>query len=166
MTSTVKVSDFQQAMAALPGGITAVTTLDGAAPAGIIATAVCSLSAEPPSIVVCVNKNASVHDAILRSRRFAVNLLAADQHGVAQRFRCQRGSERFDAGLWSALATGAPILVNAALALDCTLLDAYDGYTHTILVGAVQATQLPPVRDEGPLLWHERGYARSHPLQM
>ena len=165
MTSTVKVSDFQQAMAAFPGGITAVTTLDGAAPAGIIATAVCSLSAEPPSIVVCVNKHASVHDAILRSRRFAVNLLSTDQHDVAQRFQRQKGSERFDVRHWSSLETGAPILINAALALDCALLDAYDGYTHTILVGAVQAAQMPAAGDGGPLLWHERAYARSRPLR-
>lgn len=167
MTSLVQAPEFQQAMAAFPGGITAVTTLTANGPAGIIATAVCSLSAEPPSLIVCVNKNASVHDAILASRRFAVNLLSTAQCSVAQRFQSHKGAERFDAHRWSELATGSPILEDAAVVLDCTLNDTHDGYSHTILVGAVQATRVAGP-DSGtmlsPLLWQGRGYARSHPL--
>lgn len=160
----VAASDFQQAMAAFPGGITALTTLHDGQPIGIIATAVCSLSTEPPSILVCVNKNASVHDAILKSRRFAVNLLSTAHREVVQRFTSRHGAERFAPDQWETLETGAPILVEAALVLDCELLDTHDGYSHTIVVGAVKATQLARAPDTGCLLWHARGYARSEPM--
>ena len=164
MTSTVQIPDFQQAMASFPGGITAVTTRSVDGPIGIIATAVCSLSAEPPSILVCVHKSASVHDAILDTGRFAVNLLSTEHRALVARFQQQRGAARFEPARWTALQTGAPILTDAAVALDCTLLDTHDGYSHTIIVGAVAATRLGNAPDAGCLLWHDRTYARSSPL--
>jgi len=164
MTSTVQITDFQQAMASFPGGITAVTTRSGDGPIGIIATAVCSLSAEPPSILVCVHKSASVHDAILETGRFAVNLLSTEHRALVARFQQQRGAARFEPAQWTALQTGAPILADAAVALDCTLLDTHDGYSHTIIVGAVAATRLGNTPHAGCLLWHDRTYARSSPL--
>lgn len=164
MTSTIALPDFQQAMASFPGGITAVTTRFTDGPIGIIATAVCSLSAEPPSILVCVHKSASVHDAILEAGHFAVNLLSTRHRALVARFKQQRGAARFEPGLWTQLETGAPILADAAVALDCTLLNTYDGYSHTIIVGAVAATRKGGASDAGCLLWHDRSYACSSPL--
>ncbi|ALS61793.1 flavin reductase family protein [Pandoraea norimbergensis] len=164
MTSTVQIPDFQQAMASFPGGITAVTTRSADGPIGIIATAVCSLSAEPPSILVCVHKRASVHDVILEAGRFAVNLLSTGHRELVARFQQERGAARFEADLWTQLETGAPILANAAVALDCTLLNTHDGYSHTIIVGAVAATRVGTTPDASCLLWHDRTYAQSKPL--
>ncbi|QHE90412.1 flavin reductase family protein [Pandoraea fibrosis] len=164
MISTVQVPDFQQAMASFPGGITAVTTHSTDGPIGIIATAVCSLSAEPPSILVCVHKHASVHDAILDAGCFAVNLLSTRHQALVARFSQQRGAARFEPALWAPLKTGAPTLSNAALTLDCTLLDTHDGYSHTIIVGAVAATKVGDTANAGCLLWHDRTFARSSPL--
>ncbi len=151
-------------MASFPGGITAVTTRSADGPIGIIATAVCSLSAEPPSILVCVHKRASVHDSILEAGRFAVNLLSTGHRELVVRFQQERGAARFEADLWTQLETGAPILASAAVALDCTLLDTHDGYSHTIIVGAVAATRVGTTPDASCLLWHDRTYAQSTPL--
>jgi len=164
MISTVQVPDFQQAMASFPGGVTAVTTNSVDGPIGIIATAVCSVSAEPPSILVCVHKSASVHDAILDAGYFAVNLLSTRHRELVARFQRQRGAERFEPHLWAPLKTGAPTLAGAALTLDCTLLDTHDGYSHTIIVGAVSATRIHHTADAGCLLWHDRTFALSSPL--
>jgi len=164
MPITVEVVDFQQAMSSFPGGITAVTTQRNHLPVGIIATSVCSLSADPPSIIVCINKNASLHDAILAEKCFAVNLLSTTHQAVVQRFQSHKGHDRFESHLWTTLNTGAPILVNAATALDCELLDTHDGYSHTIIVGAVKATTTTTAANQDCLLWHGRGYARSTPL--
>ncbi|AVF38899.1 flavin reductase [Pandoraea apista] len=164
MISTVQVPDFQQAMATFPGGITAVTTRSADGPIGMIATAVCSVSAEPPSILVCVHKSASVHDAILDAGCFAVNLLSTGHRELVARFAQQQGAERFEPHLWAPLKTGAPTLAGAALTLDCTLLDTHDGYSHTIIVGAVAATKINRSADTGCLLWHDRTFARSSPL--
>jgi flavin reductase len=158
------VHSFQDAMALFAAGVTAVTTMRDGQPVGLIATSVCSLSSEPPSIVVCVNKSASAHDAIVAHGKFAVNLLSDDQSDVVERFREAKGHERFAAGQWTTLATGAPVLADAAVALDCTLEKCHDGFTHSIFVGVIERISCRQSVDASCLLWHARAYARSMPL--
>lgn len=165
MNTTVAKADFQRAMASFAAGITAITTQRDGCPVGIIATSVCSLSADPPSIIVCVNKDSSVHDAILQEGRFAVNLLSVAHCDVVQRFQSHKGDARFEPDIWASLETGAPILVNAAVALDCELLDRHDGYSHSIIVGGIKATRLADAPHADCLLWHDRAYACSVPLR-
>lgn len=148
-------------MASFASGITAITTREGEQSIGLIATSVCSLSAEPPSLIVCVNKSASAHDVILRQRHFAVNLLAANQKSVAQRFGSHKGAERFEPDLWTSLSTGSPILVDALVAFDCTVLAVHDGFSHSIIVGEIVEAQLGATETGSCLLWHQRDFARS-----
>jgi len=148
-------------MASFASGVTAITTREADQSMGLIATSVCSLSAAPPSLIICVNKSASAHDVILRQKYFAVNLLADNQKSVAQRFASHKGAERFEPALWTALSTGAPILKDALVAFDCTVLAVHDGFSHSIIVGEIIEAQLGATETGSCLLWHQRDFARS-----
>ena len=159
--------DFLKAMAQFAAGVTAVATLDHdphtgqERPIGLIATAVSSLSADPATLLVCINKTASAHRAMLDARRFSVNLLASDQQAVAERFAQHKGSARFVSDEWTSLITGVPVLRGAAASFDCELLEAHDGYSHTIIIVAVKAVATSSSDDPHCLLWYQRRFAKS-----
>jgi len=107
---------------------------------GLTATAVCSLSDDPPTILACVRRTASAHDAIHRLGVFSVNLLASDQQDVAQTFSGNvaiRGEARFQSGEWTTLVTGTPVLRGALASLDCRLEEQHGFATHSIFIGSV-----------------------------
>src|SRR5690606_32326217 len=121
---------------------------------GLTATAFCSLTDDPPTVVICVNRNASAHDLIARHKSFCVNILAAEQQAVAMRFAGrvgQQGEERFDEGAWTTLETGAPVLQNALANLDCEVAEVHDGKTHTIYLGRVRAGRIKT--ENAPLVY-------------
>lgn len=121
---------------------------------GLTATAVCSLSDDPPTLLVCVNRSASAHDVIQSRRHFSINLLAADQQAVAAHFAGRaglKGEARFAGAAWGTLATGAPILVDALAAFDCEIVQEHVFPTHTIFIGQVVATAAREAAD--PLLY-------------
>lgn len=154
-----QIAEFQAAMAAFAAGITVVTTHDAGVPAGLIATSVCSLSMQPPSLLVCINKQAAAHDTVRRAGIFAVNLLSATQRDVARRFMTHQGPSRFAPDAWTSLATGAPVLRGATAVFDCELVGEHDGYSHTIFIGAIRQTHLDDIDAPGCLLWHQRDFA-------
>lgn len=152
------VDDFRRAMGRFAGAVSAITTEEDGEPSGLIATAVCSLSFEPPSVLACVNKRGRSHDAIVRRGAFAVNLLSPALIGVASRFQKESGAARFEAGLWTPGPTGCPLLVGAPMVLDCRLATVHDGYSHSILVGEVAHVELSGSGEQSSLLWQGRGY--------
>jgi flavin reductase len=152
---------FRNAMARFTNGVTAITTSENGIPSGLIATSVCSLSADPPTILVCVNKTAGAHDVIVRSRMFAVNLLSADQKDVAQRFASEKGASRFDLTRWTVGERGAPILIGSVVSLDCKVIATHNGYSHTIFVGEITVSTMHTDPDTNCLLWHQRNFAST-----
>lgn len=121
---------------------------------GLTATAVCSLSDAPPTILACVHRAASAHDVIHRLGSFSVNMLADDQGDLAHRFSGRtglQGEDRFAGGAWDLLATGAPILKNALASLDCVLTDTHSFTTHSIFLGQVSDGRVRA--DARPLLY-------------
>lgn len=156
-------------MARFAGAVTIVTTSENDQPIGMVATSVCSLSADPPSLVVCINKGTSAHDPIMRNRTFAVNLLSDEQVLLVRNFMSQKGSQRFDQGTWGKLVTGAPVVQGATAVFDCELLESYDGFSHTILIGKILDLRLSDKLDAvSCLLWHNRDFAKValHPTHM
>ncbi|MBR0797224.1 flavin reductase [Bradyrhizobium jicamae] len=134
--------EFRTAMRNVPGAVSIVTTGTRPGRHGLTLTAGCSLSTEPSSVLVCVNKSAGAHDTIKQSGSFCWNILAADHAALAQKFAGKDGSKgdiRFSEALWRELATGSPSLVEAVCSFDCHLSDSYDAGSHTIFVGAVVA---------------------------
>ena len=118
------------------------TTLDGER-FGLTATAVASVSAEPARLLVCINKSGQSHDKILSAGRFCVNVLTERQDDVAKLFAGMtgKGADRFAAGEWTTLKSGAPVLLDAAASFDCRLASISDQSTHSVLFGNVIATR-------------------------
>jgi flavin reductase (DIM6/NTAB) family NADH-FMN oxidoreductase RutF len=151
---------YREAMRRLAAGVTIITTEHEGEMGGLTATAVCSLSTEPPQILVCVNRSARAHDLIHKGDRMCVNVLAHDQQVLAARFAGAHGvtgPERFLEGSWIAEKTGAPILENALASFECVVSERVSASTHTIFIGKVVGVR---VRPKGrPLLYSSGGYA-------
>ena len=139
----VDAQQFKEGMRQLTAGVTIVTTAIGSERRGLTATAVCSLSAEPPTLLACVNREAGAHDPTLQSRVFCVNLLATHHRKLAALFADpDKSAERFESGKWGTLESGAPVLMDSLASFDCILGQTMRAETHTVLTGRVQAVRL------------------------
>lgn len=133
---------FKQGMRALTGGVTVIGAygLNGA-PLAMTATAVSSLTAEPPSLLVCVNRSASMAAALVAQARFSVNVLAADQIDIARAFGGQLdvcGTGRFIYGNWRRVDdTEVPLLAGSRVSFECEVSNVHEWATHHIVIGSV-----------------------------
>lgn len=136
-------NSFRSLLRKLASSVVVITARSGEQQNGLTATAMCSLSMDPQSILVCVNKNASAAELILESRCFAVNVLAEDQQETAKLFSTPKLSadQRFSGSRWHELTSGAPILGDALASLDCEVALHLQYGTHYIFVGRVLAMQ-------------------------
>jgi flavin reductase (DIM6/NTAB) family NADH-FMN oxidoreductase RutF len=156
---------FIQGMRQLAGGVALVTAAHGGRRVGLTATAICSVSAEPPQLLACINRQAETHDIVQRSGAFAVNLLARDQHRLAEIFAGTAGiygEHRFDAAAWASLRTGAPVLRRCLASFDCRLVERVSAATHSIFIGRVEAVNFEPELE--PLVYSEGDYGLIAPL--
>lgn len=152
---------FKTAMQRFPAAVTLVATRSHEGASGLTATAVCSLSADPPSLLICVNRSASAHDAILKSGIVGVSLLPQDDEAFADRFSKAKGSDRFQPEeKWTTLITGAPVYRNAAVAFDCRTTQVSPAYTHSVIFAEVVAIRVGEEGEQGCLMWHGKGFAR------
>jgi flavin reductase (DIM6/NTAB) family NADH-FMN oxidoreductase RutF len=161
---------FRGAMRHLAGAVSIVTAGLGTERNGLTATSVVSLSADPPTMLVCVNRSASAWPLLVRHGHFGVNVLAASQQPIADRFagrNGEKGAARFEGARWIQLASGAPILADALVAFDCELEERIDRHSHAILIGRVRAlhgvggTGGAPGTD--PLLYWRGAYGAIRP---
>ncbi|MBD0413863.1 flavin reductase family protein [Oryzicola mucosus] len=154
----VSVDLYKSAMRQVASPVAVITTFDGGEKAGLTATAVCSATTEPPTILVCVNRSASAEPMIAASGRLAVNFLTDDQHEVARLFSTSKLSseKRFAVGDWTTLSTGAPVLKNTIASFDCTVESVVPCGTHNIYVSRVEAVS----SDDGAPLLYRDGYFR------
>lgn len=154
---SVEKALFLQAMSIIPGPVSLVTTGKGDTRMGLTVSSLCSLSADPPSLIVCVNKNAGAHEELLKRGVFGVNVLKPDQSDLATLFS-QKGVDRFASKEWRQGLSGAPLLNSALIAFDCRLERAVDGFSHTILIGAVTEIVMSSENPSECLVWHQRRY--------
>lgn len=158
-TETPLADDFRAAMRQLAATVCVITAGEGAARRGLTATAVCSLSVDPPAMLVCVNRSGQAHHAIAAAGAFCVNILAAGQRDTALRFAGQggeAGAAKFAPYGWTRLATGAPALDGALVNLDCALTEATAAGTHSIFIGTVR--QIRFGAETSPLLHWNRAF--------
>lgn len=102
------------------------------------ATAVCSVCATPPTLLVCLNRSSSTHDAVSESGIFCVNVLGTQHVDVARRFgTSQQTGDKFAGSQWLSLCTGAPALEGAIASIDCRIVDRAIHGTHTVFFGEV-----------------------------
>jgi flavin reductase (DIM6/NTAB) family NADH-FMN oxidoreductase RutF len=136
-------ASFKSAMRRLAATVTIVTGGPEGNRGGFAATAVCSVSADPPALLVCVNRSASLHASLTMGSLFCVNLLHGQHTELSHVFGGKVvPEERFNFGHWEHDAEGIPYLVDAQANLFCTV-DALMPYgTHTIVVGKVSQVRL------------------------
>jgi flavin reductase (DIM6/NTAB) family NADH-FMN oxidoreductase RutF len=163
----------QPAVATMPGaremrqifgrfatGITVITT-GNQTPRGMTANAFTSVSIEPPLILVCIQRNATMHDMIQECGFFAVSVLAAHQEGVARMFadRSRIREQEFEAvDAIQGACTGVPVLAGALAWVECRLTSVYDGGDHSIFLGEVQS--LGRSETDDALLFYQGGFHR------
>jgi flavin reductase (DIM6/NTAB) family NADH-FMN oxidoreductase RutF len=138
------------------GAVALITAGEPGKRTGLTATAVCSLTDDPPTLLVCVNRTASAHDLIAEKCCFGVNLLGRHQQELAGAFSGRtglQGEDRFhvDGYEWTTMVTGAPILKGTLASLDCEVIETQSVSTHTIFIGRVKEGEVS--EDAAPLLY-------------
>jgi flavin reductase (DIM6/NTAB) family NADH-FMN oxidoreductase RutF len=135
----VTTQQFVQAMGQHVSSVCVITTSHNGQRYGLTATAVSSVCATPPRLLVCVSKTGATEDKIMAAGQFCVNVLTEDQEHVAKAFAGMMGKdfEKFSLGAWCPLATGSPALREAAASIDCRLVDHFDQHSHSIFIGEV-----------------------------
>ncbi len=152
-------AEFKLGMRNLAGAVSIITSRHGGRRFGMTATAVCSVSADPPTLLACINRSTTTHRAVDEAGLFCVNVLRHEDRELSRLFSgAQKGEERFRAELWTRLATGSPVLLNALVAFDCRVANRLVHGTHTIFVGEVERLQ---IGGKGkPLLYSDGQYAK------
>lgn len=156
---------FKDAMSRAATGVSIVTTAGPAGRCGLTVSAVASVSADPPQILVCINRRSPMAAALAENGVFAISLLAAGHRRLADIFAgrpCGHPPYDFGAADWSSLETGAPVLADAVAAFDCRLLTRVDTGTHRVCIASVIATRCS---DAPPLVYVRRGYGVATPLE-
>ena len=136
----VTASDFRNAMRQLTGGVSVITAGKGRDISGMTVTSVSSLSIEPASLIVSLNRESSSWPLVKRYGFFGVNILTSDQLDIAERFTGKgglKGVDRFAGAQWTTRASGVPLLAEALAAIDCEVEDVVERHSHAIVIGRV-----------------------------
>ncbi len=154
---TVQSSDYRDAMARYAGHVQLVTTEYEGVRRGVTVTAACSVSDEPPIVLVCLNKSNPNNRIFLDSGRFALNTLAVQHQAMAAAsagFDQKDADERFAMGEWDTISTGSPTLSDAMAVFDCNLMEHKELATHMVLFGSVAGLRIGNVQSS--LLFMDR----------
>ena len=161
----VDAEQFKAGMRALAGAVNIITSTHAGHRYGMTATAVCSATADPPTILACINKLASTHNAVAKGKAFCVNVLRAEDWELSTAFSgAQSGETRFKSREWTRLATGSPVLIDALVSFDCRVVKQMVHGTHTIFLGQVE--QVLFGQKGKPLLYSEGQYAKLASLTL
>ncbi len=150
---------FKRAMRHVPTGVTVVTTTKAGEPRGMTVNAFASVSADPPTILICVNREARSYLFIASSRVFCVNVLAGEQRELAERFSGRVRERQFEGVDYRIDATGAPVLGGAVAHFDCELAEEHHAGSHSIMIGRVLACD---ARTGSPLGYFNGGFHDFH----
>ncbi len=157
----IKATDFRDAMSLLTGTVNVVTTAGDSGRHGFTASAVCSVTDTPPTLLVCMNQASRSHVYFIENKILTVNVLGAHHQHISNVFSSKLSSEeRFEYGNWTELKTGAPVLEDALVSFDCEIEQIQEVGTHTIFICrivAIQPRQHDSEQNRG-LVYFNRGY--------
>ncbi len=145
--ATIDMKQFWQAIGQRAIGSTVVTARIESGPAGLLGLSATHLCADPPIMMVSVDKRTSALPVILEARHFAINYLSTEQRALADIFGGKselKGADRFTTAAWAGLATGAPTLSDAVGVIDCELVETIERYGVVMVLGRVIATSSNP----------------------
>ncbi len=158
MSNSVSQSEFRDAMARVCAPVNLITTNGPAGRGGFTATAMCSVTDEPPTLLVCMNTRSTQADLFTLNQRFCVNVLTQEHRDLAILFAGGEKdmSTRFAAARWLDLPSGNQALADAIVSFDCRVADTHRVGTHNILIGRV--TDIRCRKDGHALLYFDRNY--------
>lgn len=160
---TIDANQFRIGMRALAGAVNIISSTHAGQRFGMTATAVCSATAAPPTVLVCVNKLSATHTAIAKNKVFCVNVLRAEDWELSATFSgTLSGEQRFLSRNWTKLVTGSPVLVDALVSFDCRVVKKLVHGTHTIYLGQVE--QVLFGTKGKPLLYSDGRYGKLSSL--
>jgi len=148
---------FREGMSRLGAAVNLITSDGPEGRHGMTASAVCSITDSPPTLLVCVNQGNRSHDIFNANGNLCVNVLAGRHEALSNAFAGRGESERFKVGEWIQLATGAPVLADAVVAFDCRIVERRAIGTHSVFYARVEATHLGAQPAE-TLIWFGRAY--------
>jgi flavin reductase (DIM6/NTAB) family NADH-FMN oxidoreductase RutF len=153
----VTSDEFRHACGRFPSGVTIATVLDSqGGPHGLTVSSFTSVSLEPPLVLICLGHAVTVIDYFRKAKHFGINILAADQRPLSERFAC-KGADRFDGLAWQRGETGVPLIPGALSQIECAIRDRVAAGDHDIFIGEMHHAR---VRDGEPLIhfagryWH------------
>jgi flavin reductase len=150
---------YREAMSRLGAAVNIITTHGAEGDVGFTASAVCSVTDDPPTLLVCMNRSSKSNPAFLAAKILCVNVLAHEHQELSAPFASVGElpmAERFGLAKWLRLATGSPVLENAAAAFDCTIDQIHQVGTHSVFFCSVKAIHLGPAT--AGLIYHGRAY--------
>jgi flavin reductase (DIM6/NTAB) family NADH-FMN oxidoreductase RutF len=153
----VTQEDFRAALGRFASGVTVVTTKDASGELhGITVSAFCSVSLQPPMVLICIEKTAGSHPAVEESAIFVVNILREGEAEISELFASSR-DEKFDLVKWRPGIEGVPVLEGALATLECRVKFSYHGGDHSIFVGEVENVM---AAEGKPLAYFRSEYGR------
>jgi flavin reductase len=154
----IEAADFRNAMSLLTSAVNVVTTVGVSGAHGFTASAVCSVTDTPPTLLVCMNQASRSHAHFIDNKILTVNVLAAEHEHISNAFASSKFSseQRFELGPWTELETGAPVLKDALVSFDCEIDQIQSVGTHSIFMCRVVAIQQS--QQEQGLVYFNRAY--------
>jgi flavin reductase len=158
-----QASDFIRAMSRATSSVSIVTTNGQSGRYGLTVNSMVSVSAEPPLLLVCINRSSVAHDAIHNNGRFMINVLAEHQHQIADKF-AGRGQKPYcyEPDAWEFESSDLPKLRSATAHFECRTVETVSAGTHTIFIGRVLCSS---AGQQTSLLYGNRSYGRQRSLQ-
>jgi flavin reductase (DIM6/NTAB) family NADH-FMN oxidoreductase RutF len=163
MASEVSLAEFRAVMSRLAGAVNIVAAGSTAGPAewrGMTATAVCSLCAKPPSLLVCLNRVSGTFQQLWQEGAFSVNVLSSHHIELARTFAGYGGlfgASRFGSADWEPGTLPVPVLTDALASFECRVSRSFEYGTHAMLIGDIETTRLTG-SDAEPLIYHDRRF--------
>ncbi len=158
MTGASSIAEFKTAMRRFASGVTVVTSLRDGMPRGVTVSAFASVSLEPPTVLICINREARSYLFIATSRIFCVNVLSSEQRYLAERFSGKIRERQFEGVDYYIDQTGAAVLKGSLAHVDCEVLEEHHAGSHSIFTGKVISCS---ARNGEPLIYFNGAYARS-----
>ena len=154
----IESTDFRNAMSLLTTAVNVITTEGEAGLHGFTASAVCSVTDTPPTLLVCMNQSSRSHTHFVDNKILSVNVLGAQHEKISNAFASSKLSseDRFKLGAWTTLETGSPILEDALVSFDCEIEQIQEVGTHSVFMCRVVAMK-QSLQDES-LVYFNRGY--------
>jgi len=166
-TSAISAEQFRDALSRAVTPVTVIATSGNAGEAGVTCSAVCPVCDNPPTVLVCINRNSYANAVIKANGVLSVNWLHAGQSTLSQVFAGVGKlpmPERFASGAWHRQRTGAPCSSDAAVTLDCRVTQSYEVGSHSIFLAEVVDAAHAQADAVSPLVYCRRSYATTRPV--